>query len=150
MLFRTHNSYTLPKLHIDDRCHTPSLLDPDTLSVRDQQIRLYCQTVVALIHDLHTKSPKSTARLQRHVQRVLGIETQIDLTKDDSKSNFEHNVQLFICVVDHRLRSLAIDSPDRYQSIANKLQLILLESGSAKTGHATTVKSLRKTLSKLL
>ncbi|KAK6049867.1 hypothetical protein COOONC_12628 [Cooperia oncophora] len=94
MLFRTHNSYTLPKLYVDDRCQTPSLLSPYTLSARDQQIRLYCQTLIGLIHDLHNKSPKSSSRLLRRVQRILGIETRINLA-EDGKSHFEHNVQLF-------------------------------------------------------
>uniref|UniRef100_A0A7I4YQE4 Uncharacterized protein n=1 Tax=Haemonchus contortus TaxID=6289 RepID=A0A7I4YQE4_HAECO len=141
MLFRTQDSYTLPKLPAEGRCPTPSLLIPDTLSARDQQIRLYCQTLISLIHDFHIKSPKSAARLQKSVQRILGIETRIDLIRGNSKSCFERNLQLFICVVEHRLRSLAADSSNRFRSIVDRLQLLLIESGSTRTlerAHAMT------------
>ncbi|KAK6754060.1 hypothetical protein RB195_013204 [Necator americanus] len=137
MLFSTTSSYTLPQLYVEDRSRTPSLLSPDTLSTRDRQIRLYCQTIIGLVSRLHSDSLNCIIRLQKRLQRILDIKTHIDLTENEAKLHFEHNLQLFICMVDHRLRTLAVDCPLQYELITKKLQLLLIECGSVKFGKAS-------------
>uniref|UniRef100_A0A183F4P3 Dynein heavy chain n=1 Tax=Heligmosomoides polygyrus TaxID=6339 RepID=A0A183F4P3_HELPZ len=103
-----------------------------------------------LVLGLHSNSQNAVIRLQRRTQRILDIETRIDLNMDDAQKHFERNLQLFVCMVDHRLRSLAVESPDRYLFIADKLQLILIEAGSTTPQRTFKVQFLKKAFKKLL
>ncbi|WKY10934.1 hypothetical protein Q1695_002911 [Nippostrongylus brasiliensis] len=150
MLLTASSSYSVPKLHVDDHSQTPTLLSPDTLSQRDQQIKLYCQTMVALIRALRRKSLNRLVRLERRIQRVLQIQTQIDFTRDEPIEQFERNLQLFVCVVDHRLRTLAIYHAHEYLLSVSKLQLMLIDSGAVASSRAKKVQLLKKILKKVL
>ncbi|CAJ0590735.1 unnamed protein product [Cylicocyclus nassatus] len=150
MLFSTSCSYTLPQLYAEERSRTPSLLNPDTLSIRDRQIQLYCQTIAGLVAQFHERSLTCIIRLQRRLQKILDIETHIDLTTTSAQSHFERNLQLFLCLVDYRLRSLALESPYQFETIVNKLQLLLIESGSERQPKSKPVKKLKRVLRTLL
>ncbi|ETN75797.1 hypothetical protein NECAME_12123 [Necator americanus] len=95
------------------------------------------QTIIGLVSRLHSDSLNCIIRLQKRLQRILDIKTHIDLTENEAKLHFEHNLQLFIYMVDHRLRTLAVDCPLQYELITKKLQLLLIECGSVKFGKAS-------------
>ncbi|KAJ1367037.1 hypothetical protein KIN20_027874 [Parelaphostrongylus tenuis] len=119
---------------------------------RSTAAAIYCQlgeTLTNILMDLHGNSLSSFSRLQLRLERILEIQTRIDLSRDEVVAHFDRNLQLFMCVVDHRLRSLAIRSPIQYQSIVRKLQLLLIDSGTFKQRRTPEVNKLKQFLLKL-
>lgn len=96
--------------------------------------------------------PKSTSREMKlkHTSSALCNYSVSCVLKYTCNNAFDSRASFTVCVVDYRLRSLAIDSPYVYESVSSKLQLLLIESGSLVPVKESALKKVKKLCGKLI